>query len=65
MDNLFSNELFEIPCPKCKKEIQKPLSWFNKDIVSCPFCKAAISTRKFRAKLQATEKESARVRKQL
>jgi hypothetical protein len=65
MENPFSNEPFEITCPACKKEINKPISWFKKDIVSCPFCKAVIHTRKFRSKLEAAEKSSAQFRKQL
>ncbi|MDB6125341.1 MAG: hypothetical protein JWQ71_4334 [Pedosphaera sp.] len=65
MDNLFSNEPFAIACPKCKKEIIKPLNWFKKDIVSCPFCKGIVHTRKFRAKLEAAEKTSAQFRKKL
>ena len=64
MDNLLSNEPFTIPCPKCKKEITKPIGWFNKDIVICPFCKAIIHTRKFRSKLEAAEKIEAKSRKQ-
>jgi hypothetical protein len=65
MDNFFSNEPFVIPCPSCKKEINKPLSWFKKDIVSCPHCKATIHTRKFRKELETAENNSLKFRKKL
>jgi wobble nucleotide-excising tRNase len=65
MDNFFSNEPFEIPCPSCKKEINKPLGWFKKDIVICPFCKATIHTRKFRKELETAENNSLKFRKKL
>ena len=62
MDSQFSTEPFTVPCPECKKEITKPLNWFNKDIVTCPHCKAIVHTRKFRAQLEAAEQLSARSR---
>jgi hypothetical protein len=65
MENPFSNEPFEIPCPSCKKAVIKPLDWFKKDIVICPFCKATIHTRKFRAKIDEAERNSAVSRKQI
>jgi len=65
MDNLFSNEPFAIPCPKCNEEIKKPISWYKKDIVICPFCKTTIHTRKFRAELEAAERTLAKFRKKL
>jgi hypothetical protein len=65
MENPFSNEPFAIPCPSCKKEIIKPLGWFNKDIVFCPFCKATVHTRKFRSKLEAAQNLSWQSRPQL
>jgi hypothetical protein len=63
MENAHSNEPFTIPCPGCKKEIQKPVEWFKKDIVSCPFCKTIIHTRKFRPALEAAERTFARGRR--
>jgi len=65
MDNLFSNESFALPCPKCKQEIKKPFSWFKKDIVICPFCKTTIHTRKFRRELETAENTMAKYRKKL
>ena len=65
MENSFSNEPYEIACPECKKAISKPIAWFKKDIVACPFCKAMIHTRKFRSELETAENTLAKSRRQL
>ena len=54
----YDSIVFETPCPRCgKKIVKKPIRWFKRSGVSCPYCRVALNTTKFVAYIDGAQRK--------